>query len=69
MFRLQASTDPDGWDMNGAQCVSDCNTAQTCRSLYYWLWFTIQPFHYSKWGWRVEVNVILHYKAAALYAL
>jgi len=31
-IRLTPSTVPDGYDLNGAVCSSDCNTALTCRT-------------------------------------
>ena len=30
-FRLHATRYPDGWDMNGVGCTTDCNTANTCK--------------------------------------
>ncbi len=29
--RLTPTVDPNGWNINGVLCASDCNTAKTCR--------------------------------------
>ncbi|XP_023328971.1 uncharacterized protein LOC111701784 isoform X2 [Eurytemora carolleeae] len=31
-LRLNPTITPDGYDLNGVTCASDCNTAQTCRT-------------------------------------
>ena len=33
-FRLHATRYPDGWDMNGVGCTTDCNTANTCKVFF-----------------------------------
>ena len=31
-LKLSPTTSPDGWDLNGVGCSSDCNTANTCKT-------------------------------------
>ena len=29
---MNPTKSPDGWDLNGVGCSSDCNTANTCKT-------------------------------------
>ena len=31
-LKLSPTSSPDGWDLNGVGCSSDCNTANTCKT-------------------------------------